>query len=113
MFQKCFEPACARHCLINLFDFRMSESLPAFAYRRFITKAAQENLDLLEGKIHVSSETYEQNPIDGISGITALPTRPVRSRNQAKLFVVSNRRCVHSRSAGKFSNFHGCLNIYP
>jgi hypothetical protein len=103
---------CAHQGLINLSDFKMSELLPAFAYRCFVIKAAKENLDLLEREIHISGEPYEQHAVNRFIRITALPARAIRNRNQAKLFVVPNRRRIHARSAGKLSNFHGDLNIY-
>jgi hypothetical protein len=74
-----------------LFDFGLSEPFPPFTYRRFVTKAAQENPDFLERKTHVSREPYQQHAVNGLIGVTALPARAIRSRNQAKLFVVPNR----------------------
>jgi hypothetical protein len=106
MFKERFEPPRTANVLLHLVNLPMSQSFPARSDWGFIPQAIEKELDLIEGKTHITGEPDEQHTVESIGGIPPLTIRAMWGAKKAALFVVPDGRSVEASAPSEFSNFH-------
>jgi len=111
-----FEFEGASDGLIDFAELAGRELFPAGTDGSVVAEAAEEEFDFGEGEAHVRGEAYEEDAMEGVAGIAALPADTLGRDEQAHFFVVADGGGVEVGAASEFTDFHfrmlfGCESL--
>ena len=90
--------------VVHLFDFGVSQFLPARAYWGVVSQAGQEEFDFCKGETHVGGKADQEDAVQCVSGIPALASDAVWCFENAQVLVITNGRWFEASATGKFPN---------
>jgi hypothetical protein len=108
-----FEFEGAGDGLIDFAELAGGEFFPAGTDGGVVAEAAEEEFDFGEGEAHVGGEADEEDAMEGVAGIAALPADTLGRDEQAHFFVVADGGGVEAGAGGEFTDFHGGVPEIP